>query len=173
MKPNHRALAMRRKVREAVLRALYSYETGGEPSLPEGLPPAARERYLAELGSVHGDPEQWDERFGPHLAAGWSIERVGLIERLLLRMACWELWEAPDVPEKVTLSEHVALARKYVDGAGATFVHGVLGSVLASSPKAGGGEFSTSDEGWFDPSAPPDEPKGEGESGLGWTLKLE
>lgn len=172
MKSSHRALAARRRVRESVLKALYAAETGGEPILQEGLPPAAQNRFEAETKSVQEEAERWDACFAPHLAPGWGVERVGLIERLLLRMASWELWEALDVPPKVTLSEHVALARKYVDGAGASFVHGVLGSLVAASPKADGGSEPASDEGWLH-AGTPNEADEKGADGPGWTLKAE
>lgn len=155
-----------------MLKALYAAETGGDPVLPENLPPAAKDRFEAETASVDEDAERWDACFAPHLATGWSVERVGLIERLLLRMASWELWEARDIPPKVTLSEHVALARKYVDGAGASFVHGVLGSLVTASPKADGGSEPASDEGWLD-AGTPDNAEHKGANSPGWKIKAE
>lgn len=171
MKSKHGALAARRAVREAVLRFVYAKETGGEPEVPEALPPAGQARFDAETASLVEAPDHWDGLFAPHLAPGWSIERVGLIERLLLRMACWELWEAPDVPPKVSLSEHVALARKYVDGVAATFVHGVLGSVIEASPKADRSIVESDDEGW---TAVPDESEDPaGQAAPSWILKAQ
>ena len=171
MKSEHRALACRRRVREEVLRALYTAETGGDPQEPDGLPPAALARFRAEFDSAFREAERWDECISPHLAPGWGIERVGLIERLLLRMACWQLWEAPDVPPKVSVSEHVALAKRYVDGQGAAFVNGVLGSIVAASPKAEGASEPASDEGWVIENEPKTPPSEEEPRDTGWTLK--
>lgn len=147
------AVAARRAVREAVLAALYAQETGGAYEAPEGLPPAARARFDAQTAAIAADPGRWDGAISGHLAPGWSVGRLGVVDRILLRMACWELWEAPEVPMRVTIAEHVSLAKRFGDKASSGFVHAVLAKVAADSPKAGGGPAEETDEGWL-PAAP-------------------
>lgn len=141
-------------MREATLAALYAETTGGEAELPADLPPAAAERLRAGLEGVRADPGRWDGCYSAHLAPGWSVGRLGVVDRTVLRMACWEMWEAPGVPGKVTVAEHVALAKKFGDRASASFVHAVLAKVLADSPKAGLDPVEEPDEGWVPEPAP-------------------
>jgi len=64
--------------------------------------------------------------------AGWSLERLGTLERAILRLATYELlWES-GVPEAVVLDEAVGLAKRFCSDEAAALVNGVLGSVAAS-----------------------------------------
>jgi len=61
-------------------------------------------------------------------ADGWTAERLGTVERAVLRLALWEL-EHGDAPAAVVVSEAVALARRYASPEAAAFVNGLLGRV--------------------------------------------
>jgi transcription antitermination protein NusB len=64
--------------------------------------------------------------------AGWSLERLGTLERAILRLATYELlWES-GVPEAVAIDEAVGLAKRFCSDEAAALVNGVLGSVAAS-----------------------------------------
>ena len=57
----------------------------------------------------------------------WRLERLAIIDRLILRMAVWEL-QHDDTPAAVVLNEAIELARPF--GAGRRrFVNGVLDGV--------------------------------------------
>jgi transcription antitermination protein NusB len=58
---------------------------------------------------------------------GWSIDRLGAVERAILRLALWELAERPDVPVEVAIDEAVELAKRYASAEAASLVNGVLG----------------------------------------------
>jgi transcription antitermination protein NusB len=62
----------------------------------------------------------------------WSLERLGILERSILRIATYELLAAPDVPEAVIIDEAVTLAKRYCSAEAGALVNGVLGSVVAS-----------------------------------------
>lgn len=133
----------RRQAREAALAALYQIEHGRQSldtalegleayqSLPDEL------RAFAERlarGVVH-DRKRIDERIQAHLH-DWAVPRLATIDRNILRMACYELFEVEDVPPKVTLDEAIELAKTYSTAESGRFVNGVLGALLAESPKA-------------------------------------
>ena len=61
-------------------------------------------------------------------ADGWMAERLGTVERAVLRLALWEL-EHGDAPAAVVVSEAVGLARRYASPQAAGFVNGLLGRV--------------------------------------------
>ena len=72
-----------------------------------------------------------DSVLQPHVA-GWSLERLGILERSILRLATYELlWEA-GVPEAVVIDEAVELAKRFCSDEAGALVNGVLGSLAIS-----------------------------------------
>jgi len=66
-----------------------------------------------------------------HLA-GWSLERLGILERAILRVAVYELLEETGVPGAVVANEAVALAKRFCSAEAGSLVNGVLGSLVAA-----------------------------------------
>ncbi len=56
----------------------------------------------------------------------WRLERMGRVDRNLLRMGTWELMERPDVPRAVVIDEAVELAKSFGTDESSSFVNGVL-----------------------------------------------
>ncbi|WP_297597046.1 transcription antitermination factor NusB [uncultured Cetobacterium sp.] len=60
---------------------------------------------------------------------GWSLERVGSVEKALLKIATYEvLFE--DVPAEIVVNEVVELAKKYGDEKSHEFINGVLAKIV-------------------------------------------
>lgn len=59
----------------------------------------------------------------------WRLERLAIIDRLILRMASWELQHEPDVPAAVVMNEALELARAYSTERSVAFVNGVLDGI--------------------------------------------
>ncbi len=66
-----------------------------------------------------------------HLA-GWNLERLGFLERAILRIATAELIRDPGVPEAVVIDEAVRLAKRFCSAEAGALVNGVLGSLVTS-----------------------------------------
>jgi N utilization substance protein B len=66
----------------------------------------------------------------------WSLERLGVLERSILRVATYELLEEAEVPEAVIIDEAVTLAKRYCSGEAGALVNGVLGSLITSTSRA-------------------------------------
>ena len=60
------------------------------------------------------------------LAVGWSLLRLDMTLRALLRAGIFELLACPEVPAKAVISEYVELARDFFDGAEPGLVNGIL-----------------------------------------------
>ena len=56
---------------------------------------------------------------------GWTYERIGNVEKVLLKTAIYELLYQ-DTPKEVVLNEHIELAKKYGDIKSYEFINGVL-----------------------------------------------
>lgn len=74
--------------------------------------------------SVGAQREALDELIGAHLD-GWTVDRLGMIERAVLRLSFEEI-RADLVPVPVAIDEAVELARRYASPEAAKLVNGVL-----------------------------------------------
>lgn len=59
-------------------------------------------------------------------STNWSLERIGLVERNILRFAIYELCFLPDIPPNVTINEAVEIAKKYGTDEAPAFINGIL-----------------------------------------------
>ena len=96
-----------RQARESALQMLYGWEMSGD-ALPEAIagvrdlqlrPPVAERDALA-VSLAQGTARMLD-RIDPLIAeaaTNWRLERLAVIDRLVLRLAVYELLERPDVP---------------------------------------------------------------------------
>lgn len=66
-------------------------------------------------------------RFSEH----WTLDRMPVIDRTLLRLGTYELVYEPDIPTAVAISEAVALAKQYSTKDSGRFVNGLLSRVAA------------------------------------------
>jgi N utilization substance protein B len=67
-------------------------------------------------------------------ALEWSLDRMPLVDRNLLRIGVFELLWQDDVPDAVVLSEAVTLARSLSTDESPMFVNGVLAKLLQNKP---------------------------------------
>ena len=73
-----------------------------------------------------------DARLAPHLA-NWDLDRLGALERSILRLATYELLWEEDLPAAVAVDEAVTLARKFCSDEAGALINGVLGSLLTEA----------------------------------------
>jgi len=67
-------------------------------------------------------------------AHNWRLERMAVIDRLVLRLAVCELMTHPETPPKVVINEALELARTFSGDASVAFVNGVLDAVRKALP---------------------------------------
>jgi len=66
------------------------------------------------------------DAFIQECSTNWSLERIGLVERNILRFAIYELCFLPDIPPNVTINEAVEVAKKYGTQEAPAFINGIL-----------------------------------------------
>ena len=127
------------KARARALQVLYAWEVGGGGSVEtvgEGLVrlaehPAAMVDQLAPAetmaAAVVADVTALDA-LAAKAAENWRWERVGVLERNILRLGVWEL-KTEHAPPKVVIDESVQLAHLFAGPRAASFVNGVLDRV--------------------------------------------
>ena len=62
-------------------------------------------------------------------AENWEIQRIALLDKLILLMAICELYFMDDIPPKVTISEAIEIAKRYSTEESSSFVNGILDAV--------------------------------------------
>ena len=117
-------MSSRREARRTALVLLFQWDVTGKPlgSLFEGdVDPWALE--LAE--SVSASTADLDARI-TEAATDWSADRLGAVERNILRIALYEL-DRGEVPLEVVIDEAVTLAKRYATADAGRLVNGILG----------------------------------------------
>ncbi len=66
-------------------------------------------------------------------AVGWSLTRMPVVDRAILRIAAWELRENPLVPTAVVIAEALEFANSLSTEESASFVNGVLGAIAEAA----------------------------------------
>lgn len=130
-KPQRRTDDHRSDARERALILLYEAETKGiAPAdvLAAQASPADDLTALLVQG-VQQHREALDAAIAAH-AKGWSLERMPLIDRTVLRVAGFELLGRPEVPVAVVLDEAVELAKRFSTDDSGRFVNGVLSALV-------------------------------------------
>ncbi|MCU1483470.1 MAG: NusB antitermination factor [Actinomycetia bacterium] len=124
------AVGTRREARERALSLLYEADAkGASPAAVLIDQVLAPEAFAADL--VAGVEEHQAEVDGliRQFAKGWTLERMPVIDRTLLRMAIYELGHRPDVPTGAVISEAVELAKRYSTDDSGKFVNGMLSRI--------------------------------------------
>jgi len=95
----------------------YSTEDGEPDDYARSLAQGAESR-IAELDELIGETSEH-----------WSVGRMPLVDRNILRIATYELLFVPEIPPSVAINEAVELAKVYGGEDSSKFVNGVLGRI--------------------------------------------
>ena len=60
----------------------------------------------------------------------WEVERIALMDILVMQLAVTEILEFPEIPVKVTLNEYIEIAKYYCTSKSSTFVNGILDNIV-------------------------------------------
>jgi transcription antitermination protein NusB len=116
----------RRAARRAALFMLFQWDVTGRPlgSTYEGeVDEFARETAEAVAGRAAELDRRIDEA-----TEDWPADRLGALERNVLRIAIYEL-EKGEVPREVAIDEAVRLAKRYASDDAGRLVNGILGRI--------------------------------------------
>jgi N utilization substance protein B len=134
-------LGRRHQARELALKVLFELESDPKDA-------AATLRFRA--GEEAADPEV--ERFAENLVRGvqlnrerideliggaslnWRLDQMAKVDRIILRIAAYEIVVAHDVPVKAAINESIELAKTFSGEEAGRFVNGVLGKIAEGIP---------------------------------------
>ncbi|MBN1300448.1 MAG: transcription antitermination factor NusB [Melioribacteraceae bacterium] len=133
----------RRIARELVLKVLYAYKMNGDgieilmnailADLENGNDKDfARELIYKILANTDLLEEKITER-----VTNWEMDRIAVIDRLLLQMGICEILYFNDIPPKVSINEAIEIAKEYSTSNSGKFINGILDAVLSDLRKSG------------------------------------
>jgi N utilization substance protein B len=131
----------RRRGREAAVQMLYQWEVGREPIVDvvqmfwthgpassQPLPDELRVFATTLANGVAGSVAEIDPMI-TEAAEHWRIERMNVLDRLILRLAIYEFLHQPETPSKVVINEALELARTFSTDESVRFINGILDAV--------------------------------------------
>ncbi|MGT2846606.1 transcription antitermination factor NusB [Streptococcus massiliensis] len=132
------AVDSRRDLRERAFQALMSLEYDGD------VLAAVRFAYLHDkdideeknvelpifllnlVNGIQGTKSDLDDKIASKLKAGWTIERLTLVEKNILRLGLYEILEFDETPQIVAVNEAIELSKTFSDEKSSKFVNGIL-----------------------------------------------
>jgi N utilization substance protein B len=134
-------MGSRRQSRERALQILFQWDIHGNTEhwlddFWERNPPTDEVREFAGrlVNGVMTNHEELDRLIGAH-ATNWTVSRMPVVDRNILRAALYELLWMPEVPAKVTVNEAIELAKQFADDETKKFVNGVLDNIIGTDAR--------------------------------------
>jgi N utilization substance protein B len=120
------------------LSLLYEAELKGAPprDVLESLPVPADQYVETLIGLVADSREEADRRIAA-ASVGWPLDRMAVIDRIVMRLAVAELLDQSGPPVAVVIDEAVQLAKEYSTDESGAFVNGILSTIAAEIRPAG------------------------------------
>ena len=138
--PSHGPKESRHRGRESAVQMLYQWEVGkvsmfevrqtfwGGPASEDAIPEADRTFATALADGVAAQVAELDPIIA-EAAEHWRIERMNVMDRLILRLAVYEFLKEPATPAKVIINEALELARTFSNDDAVRFINGILDAI--------------------------------------------
>lgn len=147
-------MGLRRQARECALQLLFQYdlghhqpagvhpaaaaggelESGGEMEPVVNVPPEVRPFVDELVNGVLSRLPELDavlQRFAEH----WSVDRMAVVDRNVLRCALYELLYVDQIPAKVTINEAIEIAKRYGSEESGAFINGILDRIMKAEER--------------------------------------
>lgn len=129
-------MGVRRQAREAAVQALYMCDALGRWT-PESASFCFEHFDIADIGREYAEALcvgviEHVSKIDSQLTCAsehWSINRMGRVDRAILRVAAYELIYVTDIPAGVAINEAIEIAKRFSAVESPTFVNGVLDKV--------------------------------------------
>ena len=131
----------RRAAREWALRILYAHELTGNPveeifaDLLGSLPDDLNVRFCRELCRRSAERDGYIDGLIAKAVQKWDLNRIAVLDHVILRVAIAEFLYFDDIPFKVTINEAIELAKRYSTSQSGRFVNGILDALSTELQK--------------------------------------
>jgi N utilization substance protein B len=172
----------RRQIRIKVMQAIYAwYCTGDEPALTFDINLKEFSDEIRDFERRKGDKgdarllmelfydtiengEAYDQLIQSK-AENWELERIALIDRILMQMGISEMTHFEEIPIKVTINEYLEIAKKFSTPKSSKFINGILDSLYIQFKQSD--KIQKSGRGLIEETLPKRRPGGFGQGAAG------
>jgi transcription antitermination protein NusB len=123
----------RRLGRELTLKILYQSDSTGLPleqilvnTFERDKVPEDVKLFITELSSGTLEHLKSIDETLNQMADNWTVDRMAMIDRNILRSAIFEIMHKPETPSRVIINEAIEIAKKYGDIKSYQFINGIL-----------------------------------------------
>jgi len=134
-------MSLRRQGRGLAVQVLYQWDIHRDTSswledfwTQNEVHPEAKAFAERLIHGVIAHADELDTILGRY-AERWTVHRMAITDRTVLRVAVYELLYMPDVPARVTLNEAIDIVKLYGDEQSGAFVNGILDRILREEPR--------------------------------------
>lgn len=131
----------RRYLREKALQVLYAYKLTKDPidqikqMQMEDLEKKDDRKFCEELIDQTIDNDEMYEEIITKTVDNWDMERIALIDSIIIKMCLTEFFHFEDIPPKVSINESIDIAKDFSTRNSGKFVNGVLDAILEKLDK--------------------------------------
>jgi transcription antitermination protein NusB len=122
----------RRAAREWAMRILYAHEMSGNAveeiftDMLSAAPDDPNLRFCRELCRRAAEKDGYIDQLIQKAVQKWDLNRIAVLDHVILRVAIAEFLYFDDIPFKVTINEAIELAKRYSTDQSGRFVNGIL-----------------------------------------------
>ena len=133
----------KRQARIITLQVIYAHELQGSDlddtcafMLDERKPPMVNViKYGKQLSNLIFQHAIEVDELIKNRSKNWDIDRITLLDKLILRMALVEMIYVDEVPPKVSITEGVEIAKQFSTEDSSSFINGILDAVYNEEVK--------------------------------------
>jgi transcription antitermination protein NusB len=127
----------RRKARERALQVLFQVDLGGVD------PKEAFAQMDEDYGRLDGSEDftaglvfgvmensEFIDGVISAISKDWSLDRIANVDRIIMRLALYEVFFCADIPNNVSVNEAIELGKMYGGNESGKFINGILGKVI-------------------------------------------
>ena len=81
------------------------------------------------VSGVVQSKDDLDKKIAQHLEKGWTVDRLTLVEKNILRLGIFEITEF-DTPQLVAVNEAIELSKQFSDEKSSKFINGILSQFI-------------------------------------------
>ena len=135
----------KRQARVLALKMIYSKEINSDQhkssiakdiSKVNGKSSKEITEYARQIFDLTFEKQDEMDKYIVEKSSNWDISRIGLIDKLIIRMSLVEMLYVNEVPPKVSIVEGVEIAKEYSTNDSGAFVNGILDSVYNEKMRA-------------------------------------
>ena len=135
----------RTQARQLALQILYQIDiTHDDPSASldnfwkaqtQEIDPTIKQFTLELVRGIQKHHQIIDRKIAEY-AQNWELKRMAVVDRNILRQACFEILYRPDIPPKVAINEAIELAKRFSGIEAGKFVNGILDKIRQDVARA-------------------------------------